>query len=141
MSDNKHKHLDYIQNVVDRMARNSFMLKGWAVTLVSAIFAFATAQEVVNKVVFIAIAMVPVVMFWIMDGYFLWQERMFRGLYDEVRQIDKEASINYGMNPYKYRGGENTWWNSIISITLRIFYGILLVIVLIMMMLFSLEIV
>jgi len=36
--ENKIKHLEMIQGVINRMASNSFALKGWAVTLVSGIF-------------------------------------------------------------------------------------------------------
>ncbi len=39
--DNKHKHLELVQGVVNRMASNLFMLKGWAVTLVAGIFDLA----------------------------------------------------------------------------------------------------
>jgi hypothetical protein len=35
------KHLEFIQNIVTRMARNSFLLKGWSLTLVAAIFALS----------------------------------------------------------------------------------------------------
>ena len=38
--DKKLKHLEMVQGVINRMASNSFMLKGWAVTLVAGIFAF-----------------------------------------------------------------------------------------------------
>ncbi len=37
----KLKHLEMIQGVVNRMASNSFQLKGWSVVLVSALFALA----------------------------------------------------------------------------------------------------
>ena len=36
----KLKHLEFIQEIINRMARNSFMLKGWTVILVGAIVAF-----------------------------------------------------------------------------------------------------
>lgn len=39
--EDKYKHLEMIQNIIQRMATNSFMLKGWAVTLIVAIFALA----------------------------------------------------------------------------------------------------
>ena len=35
--EDKYKHLEMIQNIIQRMATNSFMLKGWAVTLIVAI--------------------------------------------------------------------------------------------------------
>ena len=37
----KLKHLEMVQGVINRMANNSFMLKGWAVTLVAGIFALS----------------------------------------------------------------------------------------------------
>ena len=40
--DNKINHLEMIQGVINRMASNSFMLKGWAVTLAAGIFALAS---------------------------------------------------------------------------------------------------
>lgn len=126
MADNKHKHLDFIQSAINRMASNSFMLKGWTVTLVSAIFAFAATKENDNKEVFLLIAFIPTIMFWVLDGYFLWQERLFRGVYNEVIK-KRDEEIDFEMNPMEFQGGRNTWWASIFSRTLNVFYGILLV--------------
>ena len=44
MAGDKVEHLKLIQGVIDRMARNSFHLKGWSVALVSALFALAAAD-------------------------------------------------------------------------------------------------
>ena len=38
-------HLEMIQNVVNRLSRNSFLLKGWSVILVSAFFALAAVNS------------------------------------------------------------------------------------------------
>lgn len=38
----KMKHLELIQEVIKRMANNSFLLKGWTVTLVTGILALAS---------------------------------------------------------------------------------------------------
>lgn len=35
------KHLEFIQYIINRMAKNSFLLKGWTVTIVAAFFALA----------------------------------------------------------------------------------------------------
>ena len=43
--DEKLKHLEFIQNVITRMNRNSFQLKGWAITIVSAILALAASTK------------------------------------------------------------------------------------------------
>ena len=40
--EDKHKYMDLVQGVINRMASNSFALKGWAVTLVAGIFALAS---------------------------------------------------------------------------------------------------
>src|SRR5690242_13198261 len=85
-SEYKLKHLEFIQSIVNRMASNSFLLKGWSVTLVAALFALA-AKDSDKK--YIVVAYFPVLVFWILDAYFLSQERQFRKLYDAVR-IKKE---------------------------------------------------
>ena len=40
--ENKIKHLEMIECIIERMAKNSFQLKGWAVTLVSIVGALAS---------------------------------------------------------------------------------------------------
>jgi hypothetical protein len=89
MSENaKLKHLEMTETVVARMATTSFLLKGWAVTLVTAILALGEKSEARARV--IALALVPILVFWMLDGYFLYQERLYRELYDEVRVKDQE---------------------------------------------------
>ena len=41
--------------------------------------------------------LVPVLIFWGLDGYFLWQERLFRALYDHIRAMDA-AEIDFSMD-------------------------------------------
>jgi len=84
----KEKHLDLLQGVINRMAGNSFLLRGWSVTLVSALLTLGAnhAQPLV-----VAIALLPVFTFWGLDGYFLAQERLFRDLYAKV--IDPHQSV------------------------------------------------
>ena len=62
----KIRHLEMIQAVITRMATNSFMLKGWAVTLVAGIF-ILSARE--SDAVYFLIAYVPVILFWFLDSY------------------------------------------------------------------------
>jgi hypothetical protein len=78
-----HKHLEMIQAIVSRLAGNSFSIKGWSVTLVSALFALAAKDA---NVQYAAMALLPALCFWGLDGYYLRQERLFRKLYDKVRQ-------------------------------------------------------
>lgn len=129
----KIKHLEFIQSIVNRMAANSFLIKGWCITLVSAMFALA-ANDTNTK--FILIAYIPVPVFWILDSYYLWQERLFRALYDNIRMAD-ENLIDFSMDTMVYRGGKNTWLASIFSETLIIFYISLIVTMLIVMYLLN----
>ena len=75
----KLKHLEFIQGAVDRFASNSFRLKAWSVGLVAALFVLLAGQD---RIELAAVGIVPVLLFWGLDGYFLWQERLFRTLYD-----------------------------------------------------------
>ena len=75
MNENRCKHLELIQGVVNRLSTNSFLLKGWTVVLVSALFALAAKDA---KIVFAYLAYFPAFTFWLLDGYFLWQERLYR---------------------------------------------------------------
>ena len=68
------KHLELIQDVIKRMAANSFLLKGWAVTLVAVLLAFGTKDV---KASFVLIALIPALVFWGLDGFFLRQENCF----------------------------------------------------------------
>lgn len=84
--ESKHKHLEFIQAVINRMAGNSFFLKGWSITLVAALFALSAKNA--NRS-YIFIAYFPVVVFWILDAYFLSQERLYCDLYNHVRKLGK----------------------------------------------------
>lgn len=77
-NENKLKHLEMIQGIINRMASNSFALKGWAVTLVAGIFALASKET--DKIYFL-IAYAPIAFFWFLDSFYLLQERLFRSLY------------------------------------------------------------
>ena len=61
-NDNKIKHLEMIQAVINRMASNSFMLKGWALTLVAGIMALSAKDT--DKMYFL-VAYIPIIIFCI----------------------------------------------------------------------------
>ena len=74
-------HLGFIQGVITRMGANSFLLKGWSVTLVAAMFALAVKDADKR---FMLIAYFPIFVFWALDAFFLHQEKLFRKLYEDV---------------------------------------------------------
>jgi len=132
--ENKRQHLEMIQGVINRMAGNLFFLKGWAITLIAALFALA-AKDANPKYIFVAYF--PVLIFWILDGYFLSQKRLFRDLYDDVRKRD-EKDIDFSMDTRGYRKNErNSWLCSMFSPTLLWFYVSLIVVLLVIMYLIN----
>src|SRR6266511_2455864 len=85
LGDAQVKHLEFIQAVIGRLANNSFLMKGWALTVAGLIFGFTSKR---GSWRIAAAAFLPVAAFWGLDAYFLRQERLFRRLYDAVRRSD-----------------------------------------------------
>jgi hypothetical protein len=73
------KHLDAIQGVISRLSQNSFTIRGWSVTLVSVVFAILSTKD--NARGLVLVTLLPAVIFWWLDAYYLRQERLFRRLY------------------------------------------------------------
>jgi len=116
---NKHKHLEFIQASISRMSGNLFLLKGWSITLIAALFALAAKDT--NRA-FIVVAYFPLFIFWFLDGYFLSMERRFRSLYEQVRQL-KEEEIDFSMNTDPYKSDpRNQWVSALFSRTLFPYY-------------------
>lgn len=118
--ENKRKHLEMIQGIINRMAGNLFYLRGWTITLVTGLFAFSTSQG--SSKGYFWLAYLLLLIFWILDGYFLSQERLFRSLYDDVRQR-REDEIDFSMRTDKYK---KSWksrpYGAMFSSTLLWFY-------------------
>ena len=98
------------------MNRNSFMIKGWSITLTSALFALAATDASAS---FVAVAYFPCLMFWGLDAFFLRQERLFRALYDSVRT--DEAQDSFTMNTDPFTGQVDSWFRVAGSKTLLAF--------------------
>lgn len=127
---NKHKHLDFLQAAINRMASNLFLLKGWTVTLIAALFALAAKDA--NRA-YVLVAYFPLLVFWILDGFFLSQERRFRSLYDHVRRLD-EGQIDFSMDTSPFQDEpKNSWPAAMVSRTLVVYYGSLAVVMLVLM--------
>jgi hypothetical protein len=128
--DKKLNYLQMLQAVISRMAGNSFLLKGWSVTLVSALFALAADKANIN---FIFLSYFPVLMFWALDGYFLRQERLFRALYDHVRSLPDDQ-MDFSMDTQPVAANIATWLSVCFSVTLRLFHGIIFLSVVVVML-------
>ena len=96
-----HQELNMIQDCIKRMASNSFMLKGWYVSLV-----FLGASILSDKDVNIAYPMLLLLVltcvFWGLDGFFLKMETLYRWKYEWVivSRVNNDTSNFYDLNPY-----------------------------------------
>ena len=81
MEEQRIKHLEMIQGIITRMNQNSFMLKGWMITIVSALLAIYADK---GNVAYLVVTIFPILVFWFLDAYYLQQERKFRGIYSDI---------------------------------------------------------
>src|SRR3989304_9033376 len=92
------EEIKIIQDIIKRMAFNSFMIKGWAVTLV-----LVTLLLKGNRYQ-VLIAFIPILVFWFLDAYFLQQEKLYRELYKWVVENRlKTSDYLFDMNAYRFK--------------------------------------
>lgn len=138
---NLHKELDLIQDIIKRMAQNSFQVKAWLIGILSAlvvleskaIFAQAdhdnTFSIEMNLFLFL-----PILCFWYLDAFFLSTERLYRELYKwVVKNRPHTEAYQYDLNTFTRTVGEetthmlkhqNSLWELMISKTLLPFYAV-----------------
>ena len=123
-----HKEIDLIQGVITRMANNSFMLKGWIISLIAVLLALTDQTIVATKLTYFNFVLIlPVIIFWYLDSFFLHKEKCYRRLYDWViaNRMTSDEFI-YNLNYTRFENQEK----SILSImfcnkTLFPFYGLI----------------
>jgi len=129
MDDNKTKHLEFIQHIVTRLNTNSFQIKGLAITIVAALLAVYASTQ---KLDFIIISILPTLIFWFLDAYYLQQERKFRGLYNDVAGVSENPKEikEFEMRPDLYKGGKYSFISVLFSKTIwTIYIPILIVLI------------
>lgn len=89
-----------IEAIIERMAKNSFQLKGWSMTLIALVGAIS-AQGSDKR--FILLAFIPILGFWILDSFYLQQERKYKQLYKNVAEQD-ESQIDFDLDADKATG-------------------------------------
>lgn len=139
MKDSELKHLEFIQSVINRMANNSLIVKGWSITLISGLFALSFLSDVS---VLALLPILPVIMFWGLDAYYLRQEKLFRDLYDQSRKayIKNDKSFDLlNMTPETKNDEIKSGFCLIFSSPLLLFHGIISVLVITGIVLFYLT--
>jgi len=109
------EHIKMIQAVVTRMAQNSFLLKGWSVTLsVGILSAAASAKEAS----FALLALLPAVVFWGLDAFYLRQERLFRALHDDVCGAFGNDPVTFSLQTGKVEPTVKSWYKTLFAKTI-----------------------
>lgn len=98
MNDSKKiKHLEFIQNIIDRHNRNSFQIKFGTITIISALLAIYADK---GDLLYIIICIIPLLGGCIIDSVYLMNEKCFRELYEDVRN-GKVSHFNLSIDSYK----------------------------------------
>lgn len=128
--ENRRSHLAHIQATIIRMATNSFLIKGWSVTLVAALFALASVD---SRQELGLLALLPAGTFWVLDAYYLQQERLFRKLWDSVRQAAPGtlAGDTFSMDTKPFKDRVDSRFAIMRSFTQLLFHGVIVVAVII----------
>ena len=117
-----------VQDIISRMANNSFLIKGWAVTLV-------VASLLLKGIYYhYFIAFIPWIIFWIYDAYFLRLEKLYRELFDWLianRLTSDELFLDVSKKSVESRFGKKvkSTVKLMFSTVLIVFYGFLFAII------------
>jgi hypothetical protein len=119
-------HLVIEQGVIQRMAENSASCKAWCVTLVSAILVVIADK---NKPDLAYLAILPTLVFFALDAYYLGLERMFRDSYRIfIKRLHEKKISSNDLFSIKPTGSQiKNLLRAIISFSIYPFYiGLLL---------------
>ena len=112
------KEVELIEDIIKRMGSNSFLVKGWTITLVVASLLLKGPRYQAW------IAFIPLLMFWFLDAYFLWQEKMYRELFAwVVNNRLKTTDHLFDLNANRFKDVVQSKYRIMLSTTLLWFYG------------------
>ncbi|WP_436951490.1 hypothetical protein [Staphylococcus xylosus] len=118
MNDNKIKHLEMVQNIINRIANHKPQYKGWFITLIIAINVFAISK-ITDKQLFLVF--IVTLCFWTVTSYYLYLERLYIELYKDIRRGNKE-DFDMEISDYK---STSEFFKGFISLSHLIYYIIM----------------
>lgn len=125
--DSKAFHLGLVQGIINRMAGNSFLLKGWSVTLTAAILTLT--PDALNKHYSVVIYL-PIILFWLLDAYYFYNEKLFRNLYDLIVE-DASGIIIFSLKPDLAKSKTGCLGKHFFSWSVLMFHGLIALLVLV----------
>jgi len=107
-----------IQDNIKRMSSNSFLIKGWTITLFSGILLFTDSSRQI-----MLFMIIPIILFWYIDAYFLRQERLFREIYNWVieNRLKTDAFL-FDLNTNRFKDKVASTIRLVFSKSLFLFY-------------------
>lgn len=115
-NENRIRYLEAIQRVIDRLSNISFILKGWAVSLVAGLMALAASDSNQGCVL---IAYIPIAVFWFLDAYFLMMERQYRELFNRNTDLSQQLEQ---FTVKRNKGNIVVFGKALFSITMMLTY-------------------
>ncbi len=111
------KHMEFIQGVISRLSSNSFLIKGWTITVTTGLLALAVNN---STSLFAVVAALAAVAFWCLDAVYLRRERMYRCLYEAVSSGSHQC---FSMDTDRHGGAVERWFRILWSGTLFGLHG------------------
>ena len=139
--ENKIKHLEMIENIIERMAKNCFELKGLTITLLVLIISLAGEQTA--KTILILLIFIPIIFFGVLDAYYRQMERKYKALYKCVaKKPENEIDFNMdtSVDEVKAEGGKRLGlFNCMGSPSISVFYGPVIIVMVIILILLRVK--
>lgn len=128
-----HKELDLVQGVINRMANNSFLLKGWLITLITVILVISKDSLLSSHLDYLSLILcLPVIAFWYLDAFFLHKEKCYRKLYEWITINRKQSDeFLYSLDYRRFNSEVPNTFKTMFTSTLIPFYGLTLLILII----------
>ncbi len=123
------KYLEFIQNIVSRLNSNSFQIKGLSITILSALLAVYSSN---NNLKILILAIIPTFLLWLLDSYYLYQERLFRDLFNKISNIEsnKNEFKHFDLSISDIEKKTDKYLSAVFSKTTFVFYySIILVLI------------
>lgn len=77
-----YKEIEIIQSCITRMSQNSFMVKGWMITLVAVVLALLPEKFDIR--ILCSVGFIVIICFWILDAFYLKTEKLYIMKYEWV---------------------------------------------------------
>lgn len=116
VNESRIRYLEAIQRVIDRLSNTSFILKGWAVSLVAGLIALAASG---TNQGYVLISYIPIAVFWFLDAYFLMMERQYRNLFNENTDLSLKLD---SFSIKRQKGNIDLYTRALFSITMLLTY-------------------